>query len=197
MLVFWEERLVVLATPKTGSTALAALLAPYASVVLRGPPGLRHMGARGYARHVAPLLAAAGAEGFETFALMREPLDWLASWYRYRSRAEIAQTDRSTRGIDFDGFVAAWCAQPRPVFADVGQQSTFLAPEDAPAVRRIFRYEAMEAALAFLEARLERPLRPERLNVSPPNPVALRCETLQMLHHRHAAEFALYARLSP
>lgn len=197
MLVFWEERLVILATPKTGSTALATLLEPFASMVLRGPPGLRHIGARGYAHHVAPLLAAAGAEGFETFALMREPLDWLGSWYRYRRRPAIAGTERSTCLVDFDGFVTAWCSTQRPAFADVGQQSTFLTPDDAPAVTRIFRYEAMPAALAFLEARLERPLVPAQMNVSPAADLSLRAETLQTLLARHRAEFDLYSRLTP
>jgi hypothetical protein len=42
MLVFWKENLVLLAVPKTGSTALQGALAPRASMVFRDPPKLKH-----------------------------------------------------------------------------------------------------------------------------------------------------------
>ena len=42
MLVFWKERLVFLAVPKTGTTALEGALAPKAALVFRDPPILKH-----------------------------------------------------------------------------------------------------------------------------------------------------------
>ena len=56
MLVFWKERLVYLATPKTGSTAIEAALEPLASVVIQRPPVLKHTNVRRYWQSFAPFL---------------------------------------------------------------------------------------------------------------------------------------------
>ena len=40
--------------------------------------------------------------------MIREPVSWLSSWYRYRLREEIAGRPNSTRGRSFDEFVAEW-----------------------------------------------------------------------------------------
>lgn len=37
MLVFWKERLVFLATPKTGTTAIEAALQPLANLSIQNP----------------------------------------------------------------------------------------------------------------------------------------------------------------
>ncbi len=74
MLVFWKERLVLLAVPKTGTTALEGALAPRASVVMRDPPTVKHAPLYRYRRFVEPLLKASGGEGFETVAVVREPV---------------------------------------------------------------------------------------------------------------------------
>jgi hypothetical protein len=92
MLVFWRQRLVVLATPKTGSTSLEAALGSMADLAVLRPPGLRHTSAPAFRTGLAPYLEAEAGEPFRVAALMREPLDWLASWYRARRR-ELAEAD--------------------------------------------------------------------------------------------------------
>lgn len=195
MLIFWEERLVILATPKTGSSALSAALAPFASIEVRDPPGLRHTGAEGFHRHIAPFLASRGGTGFETFAIMREPIDWLGSWYRYRARPEVDGLPVSTARLSFDAFLRAWCETPRPEVARVGDQASFLAPKGGPRVDRIYRYEDLAAAIAFLEARLERPIALPRSNVSPRRRMDVAPQTLALVQERGRASFALYAAL--
>ena len=68
MLVFWKERLILLAVPKTGTTALEGALAPRAQFVLRDPPQIKHAPLYRARRFVVPLIEAAGGEGFETVA---------------------------------------------------------------------------------------------------------------------------------
>jgi hypothetical protein len=86
MLIFWPQRLVVLATPKTGTTSLEAALESLADIAVLRPPALRHTDVRTFRRHVAPYLEAAAGEPFRCVALMREPVEWLGSWYRARRR---------------------------------------------------------------------------------------------------------------
>ena len=195
MLVFWKERLVFLATPKTGTTAIEAALQPLANLSIQNPPALKHTPVRRYQRFLAPYLRSAAGEDFTVVALMREPIDWLGSWYRYRQRDAIPIKERSTRGMDFDSFVTAHLADPCPGFADVGSQARFLDPGNGPGIDRVFRYENIGAFIEFLEDRLDFEIILPPLNVSPEGSTQLAPETEARLRRERAADFALYATL--
>jgi len=172
MLVFWEARLVLLAVPKTGTQALASALAPRADIAIRNPSRLKHMPLGWFRRALLPILENAGGEALETAAVIREPLDWLASWYRYRRRPEIAGRPASTATMDFAEFAEGWLADPQPPFARVGRQARFLKAEGAR-VDHIFAYERPDALHAFLAERLGERIALPRINVSPPAETAL------------------------
>lgn len=195
MLVFWEQRLVILATPKTGSTAIEAALESLAAVAMQRPPALKHTNVARYHRFIGPYLEAAAGKPFTVVALMREPRDWLGSWYRYRQREDIPDAARSTAGMSFDDFVSAWCQTPRPAFADVGSQARFLAPTSEKRADQIFRYERIETFIDFLEDRLDFHVHLPRLNVSPSAPMDLSTATEARLHEVAAEDFALYQSL--
>jgi hypothetical protein len=194
MLVFWEERLAFLATPKTGSTAIAAALESLAAVSIQRPPLLKHTTVHRYRRFIGPYLEAASKDSFTVVALMREPRDWLGSWYRYRQREGI-EPQKSTRGMTFDAFVRAWCSELRPDFADVGSQERFLRPRQGVGVDRLFRYEEIETFVHFLEDRLGCEIILPRLNVSPPGETELTPETLALLQEVAADDYAMYETL--
>lgn len=193
MLVFWNEKLVVLATPKTGTTALERAFQPRASAAILGPPGLKHSSARRYRREVAPWLTRNGAWPHETMAMIREPVDWLGSWYRYRRRPQIAGDEASTQGIEFNDFVKAWMQPRPPEFARIGSQTRFLCgPRGRLLVTHLFRYEEYDQALAFLNARLGTSITPERANVSPKLGLALTDEVQEALEAHAARDFELW-----
>lgn len=195
MLVFWDQRLVFLATPKAGSTAVAAALEPVAAVSLQRPDVLKHTTVGGYATHVAPFLRAAAGAPFAAVALIRHPKAWLGSWYRQGQREG---SDHPTQGISFDAFVRDWCADMPPAHADFGTQSAFLAPgPQGQWLDRLFRYEDIDSFVLYLEEKLEFEIILPRLNVSPPGDLALSQDTETLLVHRAAADFALYAALRP
>ncbi|MBL9048589.1 MAG: hypothetical protein JNK19_00570 [Tabrizicola sp.] len=196
MLVFWEQRLAFLATPKTGSTAIAAALESLAAVSIQRPPLLKHTTVHRYRRFIGPFLEAASKDEFTLVALMREPKDWLGSWYRFRQREET-EAGNSTKGMSFDAFVQAWCQDPRPAFADVGSQGRFLRPRQGVGVDRLFRYEEIDTFVHFLEDRLNCEIILPRLNVSPPGEIALSSETETLLRETAAEDYALYNTLRP
>lgn len=196
MLVFWDQRLVFLATPKTGSTAIATALESLASVSIQRPPVLKHTTIQRYHRFLGPYLRVASGHEFTTVALMREPFDWLGSWYRFRQREDVLDERASTRSMSFDEFANAYCEDPKPVFAEVGSQARFLAPEGRPPVDRIFCYERIEGFVEFLEDRLGCEIHLPRVNVSPLADLALSQATKKRLRKAMARDLELYASLT-
>lgn len=101
MLVFIEKNLVFLSMPKTASTAFIAALTPYASMIIKSPPGVKHMNLRRFDNRLRPLIEKNQSVPIETLAVIRHPLDWLGSWYRYRQRNAIKthQTPRKMSAL--------------------------------------------------------------------------------------------------
>lgn len=193
MLVFWKENLVLLAVPKTGTTALEGALAPRASMVLRDPPQLKHAPCYRYKRFLRPFFVQAGGQTPELMAVVRHPVDWLGSWYRYRSRDDLAGHPNSTRGVSFDDFVREYCkGRPAP-FAAVGSQAKFLRINDGDiGVDHLFRYEAWGKVTGFLEDRLNMTIALKQKNVSPVMPLTLSPDVATMLRDKRAEEFAIW-----
>ena len=106
MLVFWKEKLVILAVPKTGTTALAEALTPQADIIVNDPPELKHAPVFRYNRFFRPMFEkACGVDHMDLMAVMREPVSWLGSWYRYRQRDFMKGKANATHDLSFDEFV--------------------------------------------------------------------------------------------
>lgn len=197
MLVFWDQRLAFLATPKTGSTAIEAALESLAALAIQRPPVLKHTTVQRFHRFIGPYLEVASGGEFDVVALMREPRDWLGSWYRYRQRDDLMDERRSTAGISFEDFVKAWCSDAPPAFADVGSQARFLQPRNGKGVTRLFRYEEIGTFVDFLEDRLGCEIILPRVNVSPEAAMDLSPETEALLRRFAVRDFELYRSLQP
>ena len=193
MLVFWKEKLVFFAVPKTGTSALEAALAPRADIVIRNPPILKHVPFYRYNRFLRPLFEVVGAEEFDKMAVIREPISWLGSWYKYRARADLDGTPNSTKDVSFDDFVDGYAKGQRPKFADVGSQYKFLTrPNGDCAMTHLFQYEQMDKARAFLSERLGVDVSLDRKNVSPARSFALSDDKEAKLRRKCPEEFALW-----
>lgn len=197
MLIFWKERLVFLSTPKAGSTAVQTALESLAQVAVRRPPELKHMPAAAFARHYRPYLEAQAGGRFTTVALMREPIDWLGSWYRFRQRDDVTDPARATHGMSFDEAAQAYLETPESPRMGVGTQSSFLCDQGGEvAVDRLFRYEAMETFVDFLEDRLGCEIILPRVNVSTPGgAMTLGSDTEARLRQKLARDYEIYGAL--
>lgn len=198
MLVFWKERLTCLAVPKTGTSAYEDALAPRADMVVRDPPELKHAPVYRYNRFFRPMFDKMGADDMETMAVMREPVSWLGSWYRYRKRPFMTGKPNSTEHVSFDEFVDAYCRGNRPGYANVGSQAKFLEPRpNGTRVTYLFRYEDQDPIKTFLEDRLQVTLELKQLNVSPSAELSLSDRTAAKLRRKCAEEFELYEAIAP
>ncbi len=194
MLIFYEERLALLSVPKTGSTAYQAALRDRADLVISGPPDLKHASVRRFDRFFQTMFQKVLHTEMEVMAVVREPTDWLGSWFRYRSRDALAGHSNSTQSIDFETFVQAYLETPRPAYADVGTQSEFFQTRSNGAgADFVFKYENQDQILRFLEERLNGQIKLQRENVSPQRSLDLSDATRRDYQRLHAAEFALHA----
>ena len=86
MLISVKHRYAFFCTPKCASNSVEAMLKPHADIHLLGTPQLRHTDVRQYASHIQPYLdEAAPGVAVERVAIIREPVAWLHSWYRFRA----------------------------------------------------------------------------------------------------------------
>ncbi|MBU3032063.1 sulfotransferase family 2 domain-containing protein [Paracoccus marinaquae] len=194
MLIFWDHRLVFLATPKAGSTAVEVALESLASASIQRPAALKHTDISAYRRHVGPWLHAQTGEAFTTVALMREPVDWLRSWYRFKLRDDHEDPLHRMEGVSFASFARDYATPDGPRETMIGTQSGFLTDGSAR-VDRIFRYEDMASFVTFLEDRLDCAIELPRINVPPAVNVDLPPEAEAMLRQRLAEDTALYASI--
>lgn len=193
MLVFYKERLVFLAVPKTGTTAFHTALRDRADIIVSEPPELKHAPIYRYDRFFRPMFEKVCDARMETIAVMREPVSWLGSWYRYRRRPFMVGHPNATHDISFDDFVQAYMKGNRPDFANVGSQAKFLEPRpNGTSVTHLFRYEDAGGIRRFLEERLGLVLTLAQENVSPELELSLSPDIAAKLRRKCAVEFSLY-----
>lgn len=194
MLIFWEERLVFLATPKAGSTAVETALESLSSAAIQRPAVLKHTNISSYRSHLAPWLDAQTGDRFTTVALMREPVDWLRSWYRFKLRDDLDDPLHRMEGVGFSRFVRDYISPEGRASLMIGTQSEFLT-DDHGHVDQIFRYEDMAGFVEFLEDRLNCAIELPRINVPPSVDVRLDQDEETLLRECLRDDISLYAKI--
>ncbi|MBU2956659.1 sulfotransferase family 2 domain-containing protein [Paracoccus sp. 1_MG-2023] len=191
MLIFWEQRLVFLATPKAGSSAIEMALESLASTAVQRPASLKHTDVATFRRHVGPWLEMQAGEPFTTVALIREPVDWLRSWYRFKLRDDHDDPHHAMAGISFARFAELYASDGGPERLGIGSQTQFLMDGEAH-VDCIFRYEQIQDFIDFLEDRLDCAIELPRINVPPSVDVGLSDEAEEDLREAMAEDIMLY-----
>jgi len=195
VLYFRDRGLAFLAVPKAASTSVERHLARFAAPRLPADAFPKHMTARQFQLRWATFRPKTPRP--ETFAILRDPIDRIGSWYRYRQRPEIVGQPQSTSGLDFDAFVRACLAENPPPYARIGNQHAFCTgPAGEILVTHLFDYAAPAALAAFLADRFgaDGPL-PHR-NRSPARRLSLSPETEAAFRAARAAECTLYAQVA-
>ena len=194
MLIFTDKRLAFLAVPKTGTTAVEMALRRKADIVFS--KRRKHITATRFRNKIAPFLKDTFDLRVETVAVMRDPVDQIRSWYKYRKSERQKGKENSTDGMDFDAFVEAVIEKNPPPFADIGSQHGFLCNKRGQLlVHHLFAYEQQDAFLEFLSGRLGSGIELEQKNVSPDAEAVLSTSVLDRLRDARAAEFELYDKL--
>lgn len=207
MLASTRHKFAFLCNPKAGSTSIEAAIRPFCDIRLTGHPGVKHLTARAFESHVRPLLRKVDPDRtIKTFCIIREPLDRLASWYRYRRREALADprhrnSGKYTGGISFSEFIDLYLAGGSPLTAGVGSQAGFVRLKDGSlGVDYIFRFDQMEKVEEFLSKKTQTRIRFDARNQSDSkgrsDPRAgLSDSQLARLKEKLAADYELYHSL--
>ncbi|MEM0977589.1 MAG: gamma-glutamyl kinase [Pseudomonadota bacterium] len=191
MLVFLEKSLAIYANPKTGSTALEYALDGYADIVLRSK--LKHVRVIRAQRRLLPLLKGTRFAIPEGFVIIREPIEWLHSWYRYRLKDDT-EPQHSTKEISFDEYVGLYLQDVRPECARVGQQSKFVAGNGPLSIKHMFAHEHTDRAIGFLIDRLGFDFPVGWENESPKKPLEIEPKTEAKLRSFFSDDYDIYDR---
>jgi hypothetical protein len=190
---------------KCASTAIEDELFEYAQLVTRKNPTLKHMHYRGFKRFIAPMLHRHGypRDSYEVVCVMREPVSWLHSWWRYRGRPQLANAEGPRRrnytgDLSFEQFVQAYIAQSETYATSIGRQANFVrGPNNQMVgVDRVFRYEELGSFLDYASERVGSPLTLDRTNVSPRTKLKLPRSTRRELQEFLATEYYIYETLA-
>ncbi|MDB4053509.1 gamma-glutamyl kinase [Octadecabacter sp.] len=125
-----------------------------------------------------------------TLCVVREPVDWLGSWYRYRARPAKDGAANSTKDMTFDAFVAEYAATDPAPFARVSYPPCFIRDNDGQVmVDHLFQYEQMPRLISVFEDRLDIKINLPQRNVSPRNDMSLSATTRSALEAKFPQMF--------
>jgi hypothetical protein len=183
MLASVEKGFVLLCNPKTGTTALEDAFERFADIRTGGSPKWKHLN---YDRLTEIFGDYFERQGCRIYGVARHPADALASWYRYRSRKELAARkhlpdSKYTGGIPYSRFVEEWAARSTPRARVPVSVEWCLTRERKPAPITFYRYEDLPALLAVLSRHVGRPVKLENRNVSPDRPLDMDREAVAAL----------------
>lgn len=107
-----QKRFIFISNAKCASTSIEAVLEKYSHIVIKDPPYLKHMSYLEMVDNFDFLFSKSGFEPntFYKFAIIREPIDWIVSWFNYRSREELKNSAHKDRGtylgnVTFDDYI--------------------------------------------------------------------------------------------
>ena len=198
MLLAPRHGFVFLAIPKTGTSAVETAFRPYAQVAPQGIPAIKHTKYSEFQRFLQPFLAAKGfpRESYEVVCVFREPIDWLSSLWRYRSREKLADTlnpkhHRYTGNVSFEQFARAHMESD----GREGRQSRFVRAHRKQAdIDRIFRYDRIDLLVDFLCEKIGEDVEIQSTNVSPVRPFSLSEGCERELREFLRPEYRIYRR---
>lgn len=194
-----------LCTPKCASTSIEAAIDPVCNVDFSGPGAIKHINARVFNESILALhKRLMPSVAIESFCMMRDPLGWIESWYRYQRRDELKDPAhfnhaRYTGNIGYDEFIAAFIQPPgknRPAYARMITQNDFVRLDNGEVgVDRIFPVERMDLVMDFLRQKTGRKIAIPQENVSPKQACQLDPGLARQLEAHLAPDIALYEQV--
>ena len=198
MKVLINEKIVFLDMPKNASTSIDHALKDKAQISLMGLPSIKHLDYQDYEKYIYPLLKPMK---LEIICLMREPISWLNSWYRYRQRRELRNPNHpnhknSTYTLSFEEFIKEFISDNPAPYANLKSQYEFMMDKhEKIGIDKVFIYERMELFEKYMANKITG-FTLEKKNVSPVKSKKLLSEPLEKALRQYLSrDFQLYEYL--
>jgi len=198
MLIGVRKRFVFVANTKAASTAIERALMPHAEIHRGGTPARKHVGLHEALAEYDFLFGQPDhpPESYFKFGVMRDPIDWITSWFRYRKGNKFERSLPAK--MTFAAFWARgdWNIRRRGGRPNL-QRDRFTAPDGTVLADAIIPYHDLEAQLGTIFAGLGIEAALPRSNVSRMTalpeeiPAALHAEMREF----YAEDYALFDRL--
>jgi hypothetical protein len=189
-----------LCMPKCASTSIEQAIKPFFNINFAGSPNTKHINAQFFFESLHSIhLKLHPRVKIESFCLMRDPLDWIESWYRYRSRNQLKNKNnrdhqRYTGEMSYDEFIKEYISKrKRKPFASIDRQYNFLAMNDGEiGVDHIIPMNRMDLVSDFLSKKIGREIKIQNKNISPKSDLSLDIELEKKLRQHLLEDIAMY-----
>ena len=189
-----------LCTPKCASTSIEKALTPYSQLMTKGDPQLKHTNYKQYNEFIKPFLSNSKKE-IEVVCLMREPISWLHSWYRFQSREALKSPDHKLHhkysgNMTFEEWINDYLSdKPSNNPIKHSQHTYFIDKNGKVGVDKIFKYENMVEIKEYFELKVGEKIEFPRLNISPIIEYRLTSEVKHCLKDFLKVDYEIYNTL--
>jgi hypothetical protein len=198
MLIGVEKRFVFVANSKTASTSIERALLQHAEIHRAGTPQRKHIPLRTALREYRFLFGRKkyAPETFFKFGVMRDPADWIQSWYRYRKGNTVAHP--ISKETTFEDFWKDWLAKPEKPKQKRQQKKFFVKVDGNLIADYIIPYPELDSHFATITNGLGIEAQLANHNVSKIKSLddSLSDATLTEIRTHFAEDYALFNRLN-
>lgn len=198
MLIGLEKRFVFVANSKAASTSVEKILAPFSEIIVAGTPDRKHILLRDAFKAYDVLFGQPDwhPDSFFKFGVLRDPIEWIHSWYRYRKGNKVASPLPAE--MTFEAF---WAAGDWTRFLASGQKRLqrdfFTDAEGRVLADFIIPYDDLEQQFARVCRHLgvRRPLPRENVSRLRPDDTPIPKTLIAEMRDFYAEDYELLARL--
>ena len=197
MLISVYKRFVFIANTKTASTSIEAALLTHSEIARLGTPARKHIRLAETLRTYHFLFGQEkfAPDRFFKFGVMREPLDWIHSWYRYRRGNKVDKP--LPQEMSFEDF---WAARDWNIVSPKGkkklQRDLFVGADGQVAADVIIPYTQLDAMFPEICDLLDVSAPLPRQNVSQlQEPLDIAPALVDEMRAFYAEDYALWNRL--
>ena len=189
-----------LCMPKCASTSIEAAIKKFCNINFSGHPTIKHINAQVFSESIlAAHQKLVPSSNIESFCLIREPLEWIESWYRFRTRDQLKDPRHPnhknyTGNISYNDFIKEYISEgKRKSFANLRTQYKFLSLNNGQiGVDHIIPMDRLDLVTNLLSEKLEQKIKIRKKNVSPRVPVPLERGIEEKLRQYLAKDIAVY-----
>jgi len=187
--------------PKCASTSVETAIKELCKISFSGKPRIKHLNAQVFSEKILPICQSLSGSDrkIESFCLMRDPLEWVKSWYCYRARNQLKNPchpnhNNYTGNISYNDFIKAYISKGKKrSFSKIKTQYDFLKLGNGQiGVDHIFPLDRINLVEKFLSEKTKTVITIPKVNISPKKPIILEQGLEEELRQYLAKDISIY-----